>query len=80
MATTPDESEEVVPTRAEQLASIFGTAKTAIAGSTTIPLRVTVLFVVAVFSVFMGQYWWLSDPIAIACLLLLAISWPGQRR
>lgn len=74
MATEPYEPEPV-PTRVQQLASIFGTAKVAITGSDRIPLRIVVLFVVGSFLAAWGQAWWWSDPVVVVCLLLLAFSW-----
>lgn len=77
MATNPLE-EEAPPTRAQQLASIFGSAKSAAVGS-DYPLRVVVLFMAADLFVFLAQYWHWGTPLALLALMLLTLSWPKQR-
>lgn len=77
MATNEFEPEPV-PTRAQQLERIFGTTKSAIAGS-DYPLRVVVLFVMADLFVFLGQFWNWATPIALVCLMALSLSWPRKR-
>lgn len=81
MATNPLE-EEAPPTRAEQLASIFGKTKTAVTGSSSIPTGVFVLFVAAVFLASIGYVlpvgW--DRPALVVVLLMLALRWPERSR